>query len=312
MATPVSGRRLRLATRGSPLARRQAGEVAARLAAANPAIDAEVVVVTTAGDRWADVPLDRIGGQGVFAAEVQRAVLDGRADVAVHSAKDLPPRAVPGLALVAIPKRLDPRDVLVGAPLGALAPGAVVATGSARRRAQLAHLRPDLSFSDLRGNMGTRLAKAGGEAAAVVTALAALKRLGRELEAAEILSETVMLPQVGQGALALECRFDDEATRGALEGVDDAGSHRAVVAERAALEALGASCAWPFGALARQEVDGSVMVEAMVASGDGRVVVRAARRGADPVSCGRSVVEALVGEAGGQAIDGLAGPAGAR
>lgn len=300
-----TGRTLRLATRGSPLARRQTALVAAALTAAHPGLRTEPVVVRTSGDRRPDEPLDRIGGQGAFTKEVQEAVVEGRADVAVHSAKDLPPETPQGLALAAVPERGDVRDALVGLPLAALPAGAVVATGSARRRAQLANVRPDLTFADLRGNMERRLRQAdSGSVGAVVTSLAALDRLGWAGRAAEILPVSLMLPQVGQGALALECRSGDGVTAALLAAVDDGPSRRAVTAERAFLAAIGGSCALPVGALARPATGGGLQLEAMVASGDGRVVIRVGQDGDEPVNLGRSLARRLMSEAGGSSIEG--------
>lgn len=298
------GRALRLATRGSPLARRQTDMVSHLLAQGRPGLDIEPIVVRTEGDRLATEPLERIGGQGVFVKEIQQAVLDRRADIAVHSAKDLPPSTPPGLTLAAIPARGDVRDALVGSTFAALGPGARVATGAARRRAQLANLRPDLCFVQARGNIDTRMAKADGKTAdAVVIAVAALDRLSVTSQAAEILSPTVMLPQVGQGAIALECRADDDAVLTLLAQIDHDETHRAVVAERALLAALGASCSLPVGGWA--EPDGADLhLRALVASADGRVVLRAEGRGLDPVELGTSVAHKLLRGCGG---DGLLG-----
>lgn len=305
----AADRTLRLATRGSPLARRQADLVAAALAAAHPGLRVAFLVVRTSGDRQPDVSLDRIGGQGIFVKEVQAAVMAGDADVAVHSAKDLPSATPDALVLAAVPARADVRDALVGRSLASLPAGAVVATGSARRRAQLANVRPDLTFADLRGNMATRLARAElGEVAAVVTAAAALERLGWSGRAAEILPVSLMLPQVGQGALALECRRDDAPTAALLAAVDDAPSRRAVVAERALLAAVGGSCTLPVAALARPVI-GALRLEAAVASGDGRVLVRASESGDDPVALGRTLARRLMVEAGGSSVEGWDGPA---
>ena len=189
---------LRAATRGSPLARLQTELVATELG-----VDVEAVVVETTGDRNVDVAIWAMGGQGVFVTEVQAAVLDGRADIAVHSAKDLPSSPTDGLVIAAVPGRGDPRDALVGATLEGLPVGGRVATGSVRRRAQLAHHRPDLTFAGLRGNIETRLRKAAEFDAAVVAAVA-LQRLGRSEVIAELLDPSVVVPQVGQGALAVE------------------------------------------------------------------------------------------------------------
>jgi hydroxymethylbilane synthase len=273
--------RLRIATRGSTLARWQADEVARRLRQSQPGLETELVVVTTAGDRRQDLPVWELGGQGVFVKEVQAAVLEGRADMAVHSAKDLPSAPAPGLALAAVPVREDPRDALVGARLDALAPGATVATGSVRRRAQLAWARPDLTFTGLRGNVGSRLERIppGG---AIVVAAAALARLGALDRAAEILDPSVALPQVGQGAIAVECRAGDGPVEAALAAIDDPVVRACVSAERAYLAHLGGGCDLPVGAYARLDGGRVLGVEALLASLDGRVLLRARREG--PVS----------------------------
>jgi hydroxymethylbilane synthase len=316
VSAPGGARVVRLATRGSPLALAQAGLVALLLEREDTGVRAERVVVHTEGDRRNGEDLERIGGQGVFVKEVQAAVLDGRADVAVHSAKDLPPRTVDGLVLAAVPPRADPRDALVGATLETLAPGAIVATGSARRRAQLANIRPDLGFVGLRGNMRTRLERAGdGSVAAVVAAAAALDRLGWEDRIAERLSPVQCLPQVGQGALALECREGDAACRALLSDIDARDDHRAVRAERAFLRTLGAGCALPAGALARRAVrpvrdrdrerdrEGDRLeLEGMLASADGRVVVRARLCGDDPEALCEELARTLVHERGGSSL----------
>jgi len=298
----VTGRpSLRLATRGSPLARWQADRVAGLLAAAG--VETSLVVVETEGDRRTDVPIQALGGQGVFVKEVQAAVARGDADAAVHSAKDLPaaPEAqVPGLVLAAFPERADPRDLLVGARLDTLPAGALVATGSARRRVQLANLRPDLLFCDLRGNLATRLA-AVDDVTAVVVAAAGVDRLAWTPPAGvevERLEPGVMLPQVGQGALAVECRADDDRTRTALGAIDDVAVRRAVEAERAFLAELGGGCTLPVGAHAVADPEAGLALTGMVASDDGRVVLRHADRGADPVALGRAVARYLLDEAG--------------
>jgi hydroxymethylbilane synthase len=289
--------RLRAATRGRPLALWQTREVARRLAPAG--IEVTEVVVETTGDRVTNVPIHQIGGQGVFAKEVQTAVLEGRADFAVHSAKDLPPRTAPGLVLAAVPVRGDVRDALAGRALDDLGPGALIATGSVRRRAQLAWLRPDLSFTDLRGNIATRLAKLD-RVDAVVVAYAALVRLDRAGEAAEVLEPARLLPQVGQGALAVECREDDAETRRLLAGIEDAAARTEVDAERAYLDRLGGACDLPVGALARAGSDRTLTLEGLVASGEGRVVIRRRVEGpsAAAVELGSALAEEILAHGG--------------
>jgi hydroxymethylbilane synthase len=267
---------LRVATRGSALARWQAEEVARLLRAARPELDVELVVVETVGDRRRDVPISEMGGQGVFVKEVQAAVLDGRADVAVHSAKDLPSSApTSGLVIGAFLERADPRDALVGSTLDSLPSGATIATGSVRRRAQLAWLRPDLTFADLRGNVPTRLQKVppGG---AVVVAAAALARLSLADQAAELLDTSVILPQVGQGAIAVECREGEPAALDLLSAVDHLPTRVAVECERGFLAKIGGGCDLPVGAYARAG-DDAITVEGMLASADGRVMLKARR-----------------------------------
>ena len=285
---------LRAATRGSALARWQTDHVAGLLAAAGSgAGPVEAVVVSTVGDRRPEAPVGSMGGKGVFAAEVQAAVLDGRADIAVHSAKDLPARTPDGLALAAVPARADPRDALVGCALADLAPSARVATGSPRRRAQLAWLRPDLVFCELRGNIETRLAKAVGFDA-VVMAAAALDRLGLAPAVVDVLDPSVMLPQAGQGALAVECRAGDAAVLEALSAIEHRASRLAVDAERAFLAELGGDCTVPAGAFAVAGADGLIDLTGLVASPDGRRVARERRSGRDRAELGRSVARLLL------------------
>jgi len=296
---------LRLATRGSALARWQAEEVARLLRQAEAVTAVELVIVETTGDRRQDVPVWEMGGQGVFVKEVQAAVLEGRADAAVHSAKDLPSVAAPGLLLTAIPTRADPRDALVGSPLDRLPPGARIATGSVRRRAQLAWLRPDLTFVGLRGNIPTRLQRVppGG---AVVVAAAALDRLGLADRVSELLEVAVMLPQVGQGAIGIECRAGDEGTIEVLASIDDPVARTCVETERAFLARLGGGCDLPVGAHAVTGPDG-IEVEGLLASPDGRVMLRGSRAGGSP-SIGADLAESLLASGGSDLIgSGLAG-----
>jgi len=244
---PALERRLRIATRGSAQARTQAQSVADALMAAHPGLDVELVFVDTTGDRRQDVPLHTIGGQGVFVKEVQKAVLDGRADLAAHSAKDLPSTEADGLQIAAFCERRTPNDALVGARLDDLATGATVATGSVRRRAQLTTVRPDLTFVELRGNIQTRLSKVppGG---AIVMAVAALEILGLTDQVAQELDLDTCTPAVGQGCVAVECAADDGATADLLRAVDHPATRAAVEVERAFLATLGSGCSLPVGA----------------------------------------------------------------
>jgi hydroxymethylbilane synthase len=290
-------RPLRVATRSSALARWQAERVAALLGG-----EVELVLVTTTGDADLTTPLHTLGGAGVFVKEVQAAVLDGRADLAVHSAKDLPASDTPeGLVLAAVPERADPRDVLVGSTLATLPSGARVATGSVRRRAQLAALRPDLTFPELRGNIATRLDKAE-HFDAIVMAYAALARLDLLDRVDDVLDPLDVCPQVGQGALAVECRVDDTDTRARLAAIDDRVAHTALDAERAFLARLGGGCDLPCGALA--QVDGAaVTVRAVLASLDGRIVLRGETVDTDPAAAGCRAAEDLLEHGGAALLD---------
>lgn len=242
-------RPMRLATRGSTQARTQAQAVADALTAAHPGLQTELVFVETLGDRTQhdEVPLHTIGGLGVFVKEVQFAVLRGDADIAVHSAKDLPSAPTEGLHIAAFCARRDARDVLIGATLADLAPRATVATGSVRRRAQLRGVRPDLQFVELRGNILTRLTKVPADGA-IVMAAAALEVLGMTDRIDDYLPLATFVPSPGQGAVAVECRPDDVVTKTVLATVDHAETRRSVEVERAFLAELGSGCSLPVGA----------------------------------------------------------------
>lgn len=287
---------LRIATRGSRLALWQAERVATLLGG-----DVELVVVSTTGDQRTDVPIWTIGGTGVFVKEVQQAVLDGQADLAVHSAKDLPSETAAGLILAAVPERADPRDALVGRPLAEIPARGRIGTGSVRRQAQLAALRPDLRFESLRGNIETRIAKAA-DLDAVVVAMAALERLDLAEVAAEVLEPSAMLPQVAQGALAVECRAGDQATLARLAALDDPAARRAVDAERAFLRRLGGGCDLPCGALAEAGAVGEVVLEVLLATLDGKTVLRARHAGTDPEAVGAEAARVLLDDHGGRAV----------
>jgi len=242
----------RIGTRGSRLALWQANYVAERLRPLAAPRAVELVEIVTAGDQVRDAPLPAIGGEGVFTKEIQRALLAGEVDVAVHSLKDLPTVPVEGLVLAAVPARWPAGDVLVShrhRTFDALPPGALVATSSLRRRAQALHRRPDLRLVHIRGNVETRLRKLREQDLdALILAQAGLERLGLGGAVTEVLDRSWMLPAVGQGALALECRHDDRAALDLLSALDDRPTRQAVLAERELLRALGGGCQVPIGA----------------------------------------------------------------
>jgi len=278
---------IKIATRGSELALWQAEWVASLVPAPT-----EIVVVETQGDRDQQRSLTEIGGQGVFVKEIQHRVLDGGASLAVHSAKDLPSAPVEGLVIGAWLPRANPLDAIVGSTLNSLVPGARVGTSSLRRAAQLLALRPDVVITTLRGNIRTRLSK-GQDLDAIFVAAAALDRLGLQPDVMETLSPEVMLPQVGQGAIALECRADDVATIAILDDLNDARTEQAVKAERSFLRAFGTGCSLPIGAFCEHR-DGMLELRAMVAAPDGTRVLRGSLSGEDPGSLGASLAETMI------------------
>jgi len=294
--------RLRVATRASELALAQARLVAARLEEAL-GVPVELVPLTTTGDRVQTVPLAKVGGKGLFVKEIEEALLDGRADLAVHSAKDLPAELHPDLALVAFPERADPRDALVarhsGASLDTLPRGARVGTGSVRRAAQLHLARPDVVVVPLRGNVPTRLRKLESEGLdAIVLACAGLERLGLSGRIDERIAPERMLPAVAQGALAIEGRRGDPLARDAAR-LDHAATAARVAAERGCLARLGADCFVPLAALA-ETADGGVALRALLASTDGSHVIRAAGESAagGAEALGQRVAETLLANGG--------------
>lgn len=290
---------IRIGTRASPLALAQANLVRQVLAAAHPDLDPHTGVVTVAmstrGDRVLDRALAEIGGKGLFTEEIERGLLEGAIDVAVHSMKDLPTELPQGLIIGAVLEREDPRDALISRVAGGIAAlprGAKVGTASLRRQAQLLASRPDFSISILRGNVGTRLNRvAEGAFDATILALAGLKRLGRADAATEILSTDEMLPAVGQGIIAIECRADDRRILDRLAAVDHPASHACAHAERALLAVLDGSCRTPIAALAEFSGPGRLRLRGLVASPNGREMHR--REGqasaADAASLGREI-----------------------
>ena len=289
--------RLRLGTRASPLARVQAEGVRAALAARHPGLTVELVFVRTTGDRVTG-PLAAAGGKGLFVKEIEEALLDGRIDAGVHSMKDVPARLAAGLVIGAVPERADARDVLIGGDggLAGLPPGARIGTASPRRRAQLLAHRPDLVVVLLRGNVDTRLRKwRAGEVDALLLAAAGLARLGISEPAAQPLPVDEFLPAVGQGALALECRADDGATRALLAAVDRPAAATPVAAERAFLAAVRGDCNSAIAAHATL-AGGRLTLRALVTDPDGRrrLEERDTAPAADAEALGRTVATRLL------------------
>ena len=266
-----------LASRGSPLALKQSHWVKTELERRVPGIRVEILLVRTTGDRLQAQPLPQIGGKGLFTKEIEEALLEGRAHLAVHSLKDLPTELPPGLTLAAVPEREDPRDVLVsreGKRLAELAAGARVGTSSVRRAAQLHYLRPDLTVEPLRGNLDTRLRKLReGPLDAIVLAAAGLRRLGLEGQITEYCSEEMLCPAVGQGALGIEARRSDERTLQALTVLEDRWARLCVTAERSLLRHLGGGCQMPIAAAARRQGD-RLCLTALVIRPDGSERIR--------------------------------------
>ena len=297
---------IRIATRGSDLAIVQARYVAARIERELGA-STEIVLVKTTGDRIQSVSLAKIGGKGLFVKEIEEALTDGRADVAVHSAKDLPAVLADGLALAAFPQRADFRDALVtrkaGMTLSALGAGARVGTGSARRAAQLMTSRADLEIVPLRGNVPTRLRKlVEQELDAVILACAGLDRLGFAEQIEERISPDLMLPAVAQGALALEAR-SGEALCDDLAALDDAQTARSVTAERGFLSRLGADCTVPVACLAEDGADGMLRMRGLVAAADGSRFARGELEvEADEAASGGARLAERILASGGEAI----------
>jgi len=289
-----------IGTRGSQLALAQARWVQERLEALGHPTRLEII--RTTADKILDVPLARIGGKGLFTKEIEEALLEGRADLAVHSLKDLPVELPAGLRLAAVPVRDDARDVVVGRPLAGLPAGARVGTSSLRRSAQLRLLRPDLRIEPVRGNLDTRLRKLeAGQYDALIVAAAGMHRMGWSGRIAEYLAPETMCPAPGQGALGVETRAEGEALQ-ACAVLDDAEARAAVTAERAFLAAMGGGCQVPIGAYAESR-DGNLRLHAVVAAPDGARAVRDSLEGpaGEAVELGRELARAML-EAGAREI----------
>lgn len=291
--------KLRIGSRGSALALWQTHHVRDRLLALDPSLDIEVSIIQTTGDRITDVALSRIGDKGLFTRELDRAIVDGDVDLAVHSLKDVPTTLADGLLLAAVLERVDPRDALVVAPgvpstLALLPPGARIGTSSLRRRAQLLAVRPDLYVDDLRGNLDTRLKRVhDGAYDAIILALAGMRRLGLESAVAQTLDAPEWLPAAGQGALAITTREGDDVTASIVARLDNAEARTATTAERALLAELEGGCQIPIGVLG--SVGDSLRIDALVASVDGTQCVRGQIDGspADAAALGRSLAADL-------------------
>lgn len=300
-------RSLVLGTRGSALARWQTNWVCAQLRHAWPAVDCQLKPFSTSGDRLLDKPLPEIGGKGVFTQELENALRSGEIDIAVHSLKDLPIDNVPGLTLGAICEREDARDVLIahdGWPLARLPQGARVGTSSLRRAAQLLAIRPDLSVLPLRGNVDTRIRKAmTGDYDAIVLAAAGVLRLGLGERISEHLSLEVMLPAPGQGAMAVQCRADDSATRELLTTIDHTPTRAAITAERAFLHGLGGGCSAPVAAYAISHPQSALIsLTGLVASQDGRLVIRVTGEGSEPHIIGAQLAQKALAQGAGELL----------
>jgi hydroxymethylbilane synthase len=289
--------KIRIGSRGSALALWQAHHVEARLRELGHEVAIEVI--TTTGDRLQDKRLEVVGGKGAFLKEIEEAMLAGQIDLAVHSLKDVPTALPEGLGLVAVLERADPRDAWIsasGATLDALPAGARVGTTSLRRRAQLLARRRDLRVEDLRGNVDTRLRKLReGALDAIVLAMAGLVRLGRAQEVTQPLDAAEFLPAPGQGVIGLECRLRDEAVAEAVAPLHHAPTHRAVIAERGFLAALGGGCNVPLGAHATTD-EAAMRLSTFVADPEGKKVLRAEVRGTDAAELGRSAAGELLAQ----------------
>lgn len=288
-----------IGTRTSQLALWQTNYVKQKLEDVWPSLVCRLETFVTQGDKTLDKPLPEIGGKGLFTAELEAALMDGRIDIAVHSLKDLPVADAAGLTVGAISPRADVRDVLVAREkwtLGSLPLGATVGTSSLRRQAQLLHARPDLNIQSIRGNVDTRLRKVQeGQYDATILAAAGLTRLGLENHIAQYLPLDIMLPAPGQGALAVQCRVADTAVLSLLAAIDDAETRCCVTAERAFLDGLGSGCSLPVAAYATRQND-EIMLTGLVAAGDGSRVIEVRGYGRDPHQLGADLAKSALAQ----------------
>lgn len=276
-----------IGSRGSKLALWQAGHIAEALKALD--VETRIDVIKTSGDQIQDIPLAQVGGKGLFTKEIDEALLSGAIDLAVHSMKDVPTGLPEGLTIAAIPEREEPRDALIGSTLAELKDGSSIGTSSLRRSSQLLAMNSSLSIEMLRGNIDTRLRKLDeGHYDAIVLAAAGLRRLGWQDRIRELIPVEVMCPAVGQGALAIETRADGGIAHELVRKLDHAETRTAVTAERAMLDKLGGGCQVPIGGYAFLE-KGVIQMRAIVASPDGKRVIRAELSGVDPLRTGASL-----------------------
>ncbi|WP_373048255.1 hydroxymethylbilane synthase [Vulgatibacter sp.] len=299
-----------IATRRSALARWQADHIADRIRTLTGR-EVELLLIVTKGDKILDVPLAQVGGKGLFVKEIEEALLDGRADLAVHSLKDVPTQFPPGLVLGAITEREDPRDAICSPKYGnlaALPQGARVGTSSLRRQAQLKAIRPDIELVNVRGNVQTRLSKTESECDAVVLAYAGLKRLGLGEQATEILDVVRSIPAIGQGALAIEIRENDPEIGPIVARLEHAETRAAVTAERALLARLEGGCQVPIAGHAVVR-DGQVHLDGLVGSPDGKQILRVQRSGAvaEAELIGTQAAESLLKQGAQAILDSLVG-----
>ncbi len=299
--------KIRIVTRRSALAMAQTEHVANQLSRIHPDLVCEIVPMVTRGDKILDVALSKVGGKGLFVSELEQALLDHRADIAVHSLKDVPGELADGLTIGAVPPREDPRDAVImrqDLDWDSLQKGSVVGTSSLRRQAQLRALRPDLKFDTLRGNIDTRLNKVDeGNLSAIILAAAGLNRLGRRDRISKLLDPAECLPAVGQGALGIECRYDEEVLKW-LEPLSHEPTKRETDAERTLLQQLNGGCQVPIAGFAVTIPSGEIWLRGFVSDVDGREAWHAEASGHDPVDLGQGVAQKLLDMGAHKALSG--------
>ncbi|WP_413379326.1 hydroxymethylbilane synthase [Alkalihalobacillus sp. 1P02AB] len=301
-------RKIVIGSRKSNLALTQTNWVIDQLKKVGAPFEFEVKKIVTKGDRILDVTLSKVGGKGLFVKEIERALADGEIDMAVHSMKDVPSELHPGFTIGAVPEREDPRDALISnnhVKLADLPSGSIVGTSSLRRSAQLLAERPDLEVQWIRGNVETRLSKLEDENFdAIILAAAGLKRLGYSEELiTEYLDTETCIPAVGQGALGIECRSDDEEVKQLLAEINDVITERIVAAERAFLHKIEGGCQVPIAAYGTLQEDGDISLTALVGSPDGKTILKETRVGNEPVELGVSIANTLLEQGAREILD---------